>query len=284
MNPISFFAVKLTCFHNDREIMVGTGFLYSHEDYENPILITNYHVLTCRYPKEPESLMGQIGSSPNKITCHVWAPDGSSLHTFHINIDANTSWLEHPLRDKGVDLVGIPIIFNGNIGYTNQVTIQNNDAIPLHVASDLSIVGYPFGLAVNTHLPIWKKGIVASEPNVKVSGLDCFYIDATTKEGMSGSPVFTHEYTTQIIVSPEVHELHQRRERGEISALDFISALPAESMKNTIQVKKFKLVGIYSGRVTIGKSMPEIGIVWKVSLIEEMLTAKNWVTSEYPPF
>lgn len=228
--------------------------------------------------------MGQVGSSPNRIRCHVWAPDGSSLHTFQIRIDGNTRWLEHPLRNQGVDIVGIPIIFSDNVRYTNQVDIQNNDAIPLHVASDLSIVGYPFGLAVNTHLPIWKKGIVASEPNVQVSELDCFYIDATTKEGMSGSPVFTHEYVTQTIVTPEIQTAYQQRLRGELSALEFITALPANSLSNTVQVKKFKLVGIYSGRVTIGTSMPEIGIVWKLSLIDEMLNEQNWVTSEYPPF
>lgn len=284
LNPISLFSVKLTCYHNDREIMVGTGFLYSHEDYRDPILITNYHVLTCREPKNPASLMNNIGSSPNKIKCHIWAPNGSSCHTFYINIDEHTEWLEHPLRANGVDIVGIPIIFTSDVGYTTQNDINNTDTIPLHVASDLSIVGYPLGLSVNEHLPIWKNGVIASEPDVKISGLDYFYIDATTKEGMSGSPVFSHEYTTQIIVSPEVHALYQRRQRGELDALQFISSILSESLNNTIQVKKFKLIGIYSGRVTVGTSMPDIGIVWKLSLIEEMLSSKNLVKSEYPPY
>lgn len=284
LNPISFFSVKLTCYHNDNEIMVGTGFLYNHSNYQNPILITNYHVLTCRYPKDPAFLMDRIGSSPNKIACHIWKPNGESLHTFHINIDENSEWLEHPLRCEGVDMVGIPIIFPDGATFTSQDDINNTDTIPLNVASDLSIVGYPFGLAVNSHLPIWKNGLVASEPDVKIDKLDCFYIDANTKEGMSGSPVFSHEYVTQILVSPEVHALHERRERNEISALDFITAFPAETLNRTIQVKKFKLVGIYSGRVTVGMSMPDIGIVWKLSLIEEMLDSQKWVTSEYPPF
>ncbi|ECI3617335.1 serine protease [Salmonella enterica subsp. enterica] len=284
LNPISLFSVKLTCYHNDREIMVGTGFLYSHDDYKDPILITNYHVLTCREPKNPASLMEGIGSSPNKIKCHIWAPDGKSAHIFSIEINDESEWLEHPSRADGVDIVGIPIIFRSDVAYTTQNDIKNTDTIPLHVASDLSIVGYPFGLTINKYLPIWKKGLVASEPDVKVSGLDCFYIDATTKEGMSGSPVFSHEYSTEILVSPEVHAMFQQREQGEISALELINAMPQNLMNKTIQVKKFKLVGVYSGRVTIGTSMPDIGIVWKLSLIEEMLSSRNFVKSEYPPF
>lgn len=283
-NPISLFSVKLTCYHNDREIMVGTGFLYVHENYQAPILITNYHVLTCRSPKNPASLLNNIGSSPNKIKCHIWSPDGSSCHTFHINIDENSEWLEHPLRAEGVDIVGVPIILPGDVRYTSQNDINNTDSIPLYVATDLSIVGYPLGLSVNEHLPIWKNGVIASEPNVKISGLDYFYIDATTKEGMSGSPVFSHEYNTQVIVSREVHDLFQRTERGELPALEFIASLSPEALNKTIQVKKFKLIGIYSGRVTVGTSMPDIGIVWKLDLIEQMLSSPNWVKSEYPPY
>ncbi|HEM8614766.1 TPA: trypsin-like peptidase domain-containing protein [Citrobacter amalonaticus] len=284
LNPISLFSIKLTCYHNDREIMVGTGFLYNHKNYQDPILITNYHVLTCREPKNPASLLNNIGSSPNKIKCHIWAPNGSSCHTFHINIDEHSEWLEHPLRSEGVDIVGIPIIFTRDVKYTSQKDVNNSDTIPLHVASDVSIVGYPHGLSVNEHLPIWKNGVVASEPDVKISSLDCFYIDATTKEGMSGSPVFSHEYTTQTIVSPEVHNLYKQRERGEISPLQFITSVSPDIFKNTIQVKKFKLIGIYSGRVTVGAHMPDVGIVWKLSLIEEMLSSQNRVKSEYPPY
>uniref|UniRef100_UPI001C37D6A4 hypothetical protein n=1 Tax=Salmonella enterica TaxID=28901 RepID=UPI001C37D6A4 len=78
--------------------------------------------------------------------------------------------------------------------------------------------------------------------------------------------------------------MFQQREQGEISALELINAMPQNLMNKTIQVKKFKLVGVYSGRVTIGTSMPDIGIVWKLSLIEEMLSSRNFVKSEYPPF
>ena len=37
--------------------------------------------------------------------------------------------------------------------------------------------------------PIWKKSTIASEPDIDINNLPCFYIDSTTREGMSGAPV-----------------------------------------------------------------------------------------------
>ena len=66
-------------------------------------------------------------------------------------------------------------------------------------------IGFPLALSVGFGLPLWKSGYVASEPHYDVdlagelsdyggltSGtrIPAFFIDAQTRAGMSGSPVF----------------------------------------------------------------------------------------------
>ena len=38
--------------------------------------------------------------------------------------------------------------------------------------------------------PIWKRGSIASEPEIPIDGKPMFYIDTATRQGMSGAPVF----------------------------------------------------------------------------------------------
>jgi hypothetical protein len=60
----------------------------------------------------------------------------------------------------------------------------------LYPASNVSIVGFPFGLAQGAGLPIWKTGTIASDLDVDYGGLPQFLVDCTGRSGMSGSPVF----------------------------------------------------------------------------------------------
>lgn len=265
--------------------MTGSGFFYKHSKHKRPFLITNYHVATARFPKEPESLIKkEFGSSPNKLKCHVWGFNPLKGHTFNIILDSSSPWLEHPKRNEGVDIVGIPVILPEHVPIVTQNEIQCVDNIPFAVASDLYIVGYPNGLAVSKYLPIWKKGSVASEPEILINGLPCFYIDANTREGMSGSPVFAVETHDALPLSKEVYELIENHKKGHIDAIEVVKNLTPDIFSKSFKQKKFKFIGIYSGRATIGNAIPDIGIVWKKSLIDEMFEHDNFVMPEYPPY
>lgn len=85
--------------------------------------------------------------------------------------EGNERWIEHP-AGRNVDVVAIPI--------------TKDDQIKLFAL--VSIIGFPLGLS-STGWPIWKTGHIASDPLVDVDGRRGFLIDATTREGMSGSPV-----------------------------------------------------------------------------------------------
>ena len=114
------------------------------------------------------------------------------------------------------------------------------------VPLDVFILGYPMG--IGTHrLPVWKRGSVASEPDIDVDNLPMFYVDTATSSGMSGSPVI------------------RRDTSGEMEDGSF--ALGAGTMS--------RFVGIYSGRITPkDRHEAHLGIVWKSSVIPEIISGR----------
>lgn len=89
-----------------------------------------------------------------------------------------------------VDAVAIPI--EGVNEIITKLQINGYDSstigkIPLYDSQQLFVIGYPQN--TDNFYPIWKSGTIASEPGFMSVGISTFYIDATTRKGMSGSPV-----------------------------------------------------------------------------------------------
>ena len=72
MSPVSFFSLHLELYKNGDKIGDGTGFIYEEISLGKKFLITNYHVLTCRYPKNPESLLKGYPDSPDEIRFFIF--------------------------------------------------------------------------------------------------------------------------------------------------------------------------------------------------------------------
>jgi hypothetical protein len=114
--------------------------------------------------------------------------------------------------------------------------------IATHPGMAVSVIGFPFGLRLNAFLPIWKTGHIATDVTVPLGGkLPCFLIDATTRSGMSGSPVVQRA----IGIHP-----------GSDGNLKFLQQLHT------------KFLGIYSGRI---QDDAELGYVWQPRALTEML-------------
>jgi hypothetical protein len=107
-------------------------------------------------------------------------------------------------------------------------------------AMTVSIIGYPLGLTAHGAWPIWKTGHIASEPDLDYNDMPCFLVDATTREGMSGSPV----------------------------VLRFWGGYPKRDGSKTIGGSVTSFLGIYSGRI---HKDSEIGLVWRPRVIGEIL-------------
>lgn len=273
MSPISFFALRLDMMRNNQKMGSGTGFVYQPEGVDRKFLVTNYHIISARYPKEPHKLLPGFLGSPDEIQFSVLTRPDCQPKCGGISLVANKeyAWIEHKDRVQGVDIVAIPIEFLDDAIILTQQQLNLVDDINFEVGSDLFIIGFPYGYGAGNFFPIWKRGTVASEPLFKPEGLPRFYIDSFTKPGMSGSPVFATEIRDLIFLKDETKSNFEKYQRGEISALDFIKDLDVDRTVKPVPTKCFQLVGIYSGRIPgHGDQDPNIGIVWQKKLIDEL--------------
>lgn len=102
-----------------------------------------------------------------------------------------------------LDVVAIPLAGVNSIkptfpinGYTPIQVHQRK----LYPSQGLFVVGFPTG--INLLYPVCKKGTIASEPNLQAINSSSFYTDATTRDGMSGSPVLFNGSIAEVESKP----------------------------------------------------------------------------------
>ena len=114
--------------------------------------------------------------------------------------NGKASWYQHPsknLVDVAVLRVPPVLLERFIIRGINEVAVRNDMAI--QIGSEVFILGYPLGFAHFMNTPIWKRGSIASEPNLETSESGSrVVIDATTRQGMSGGPVIMRSKTHYI--------------------------------------------------------------------------------------
>ncbi|MEK0167950.1 serine protease [Pseudescherichia vulneris] len=286
ISKISLFSLNLSLSKNGIVIGSGTGFFYEHE--EDYFLITNYHVLTCREPKNPECLLEGYPDSPDRVSFNIPYFDGQEhgvVANISLDIDENSVFTEHKDRHKGIDLVALKINISEHQRsiITTQKDIELVDDIAVEVTSNLFIVGYPWGQSASPHLPIWKKGTIASEPQLIFEEIQKIYIDTFTNPGMSGSPVFASEDRDGYIYNPKYESLYIMSINGEEAAIEKISNIDPNDIRQIRRFKHFRFMGIYSGRITFASKDPQVGIVWPLPLLEELLNNGVKTHHPYPP-
>lgn len=174
----------------------GTGFLFNFmidKDTGVPLLVTNKHVLS-----DAKILKLRISTStPEDNTKR------SGVAEYTISDGLEHIIIQHP--DADIDLAAIyigpilnDIINKGLSGYGNMFMetdiIAPEELDDISIAEDILMVGYPTGLSDYKHnLPIVRRGIIASDPNIPFDGKDHFLIDCACFPGSSGSPVVTKE-------------------------------------------------------------------------------------------
>ena len=99
-------------------------------------------------------------------------------------------WLEHATLHGRVDLIALPLVHTENVQfYPLDLGLRDQDIV-VSPGDSVSIVGFPFGMAQDAGLPIWKTGTVASDSDVNFNGQPMFIVDTTSRQGMSGSPFY----------------------------------------------------------------------------------------------
>ena len=199
-------------------------------------LITNWHVVTGRDSNTKGHLASHAGE-PNILKC-LFCPNGQSLEKVSRDIrlrsdDARPTWLVHPVHRNKVDVVAIKLPPQDHeVRYVPANQPENPG--PMRIGMDVFVLGYPFD-PLPPSLPVWKRGSVASEPEMVGNYQKYLLVDTASRPGMSGAPVIWRTYGAHI--GP-----------------------------NT------KFVGVYSGRLHTKDPLEiQLGIVWPPHWIEEIV-------------
>lgn len=250
-------SISLTTHHlhmgfNNEVLSHGTGFIYKKED--TYYLITNWHNVSGKHPDSGRHLSDH-GGEPNVICTYFRSRENPGVtHKEIIRLYDDDDfqkpvWKEHPTHRNKVDVVAIPLKKEISEQYKlypiNEINFDTK--YRTEVADEAFVVGYPFAELTYIALPIWKKASISSEPDVNINRLPMLYIDTATRPGLSGSPV--------VMQRIGIHGL--------------VNGAPNDD--STIgRIRNF--IGVYSGRVGGDEQLAQLGIVWKVNVIEEVLT------------
>ena len=251
IDPLTLQVLLVETYFDDKLLGNASAFIVSSN--QKTFLITNWHVVSGKNSETGENLHKHAGI-PNKI--RIWHHQKGKLGEW-IPIDQklrlpndDNLWLEHP-RGSEVDVVALSLIADlGQVDiYPLDLALTNTNMSDVP-ATPVSIVGFPFGHAVLGKFPIWKTGHIASDINLDYQGTPSFLIDATTRGGMSGSPVYCRAIGPYIL------------KNGGVVLSSSITT---------------RFMGVYSGRIKFREKNNEtgeyieIGRVWKPIVIKQII-------------
>jgi hypothetical protein len=276
MNPASCAVTRMEMFFHDISLGCATGFLFSFG--QSLALVSNWHVFSGRHP-ETGVATHHTRCTPNRVKFHISVAShdeqGISIKfrpmDLPISRNGQALWWQHRgyLDPAGqphhVDIGVLPLEDVIEDFAETKKLIQSFDAQVLvktadnprdwsyqqgtaRVGSEVFILGYPLGLANQGVFPIWKRGSLASEPLFDIEGnIPVIYVDALTRNGMSGSPVlfFGPEIINEVgIPSPQPRRPHDQP----------------------------WLIGVHAGRrvATTDELEMALGRVWKRRFLDEI--------------
>jgi hypothetical protein len=246
ISDLSTQSIFLELTADGKDLGSATGFIVMHG--EKPYLITNWHVVTGKHPDTHELINDYypdeiVISHHARFRLGTWTKQIEPLE----DLAGNPRWIEHP-RGSQVDVVALPLQIIPSIDdaiqlYPLDLSSANTD-LKIEPGMAVSIIGYPFGLH-SGRWPIWKTGHIATDPDLSYEGRPAFLIDATTRPGMSGSPVVVRMWG---------------------GFLD-----NAGNHRITCDATT-RFLGIYSGTIY---DTSEIGRVWRPQVIGEILNVSS---------
>ena len=239
----------------------GTAFLW--ETGGCWYLVTNLHNLSG-WDYLHNKAASDLGSIPThvEISVGVFQPHPVTFRSslgrkgWRIELYENDkpAWLVHPAHGTQVDVAVLKMCSTptGNdltvLGISAFATqpVNKHDWVSFApgAGDDAFVLGFPH--AMNFHgLPIWKRASIATEPDFDLDKLPKLLIDTATRKGMSGSPVIAVR-------------------RG--------ITMPTGLLDNESVIgESVNFLGVYSGRIGDDPMGVQLGVVWKASVIEEII-------------
>ncbi len=246
LDTLSFRSLYIEAKSGDLTLARASAFPWKCDD--QVLLFTNWHVLAGVHPQTQQPLDPQ-GSTPDSVTDWLhrtanlasWSPCEVPL----FDSQGRPRWLEHPNHRSAVDVAAIPVSIPESMSIFPLNDLEY-DEFRVEISHDVFVIGFPRGLSASGRFPIWKRGTIASEPQIDLHGLPSLLIDSATREGMSGSPVFV-----------QFNGLYMH-EPGKLSG------------QNTLGILR-RFLGVYSGRLPgVDEFEAQLGFVWKQSVVDEI--------------
>jgi hypothetical protein len=246
IDPFSLTTVPLEQCANAETLGAATGFIWRRR--EQHYLITNWHVVSGRNAQTGEQI---TTVQPDMLRAHFNTPIknfGKRPCDIHIrDADNNPLWHIYPGRQRGCDVVAIPLPTLGDDPTVNLYpinTLRSEADLAIRIGMDVYILGYPFGLQP-PGFPVWKRGSIASEPDLTRMGAGYMLVDTASRPGMSGAPVIRRSWGMHLLEN---------------------DAISADSTPQS------KFVGVYSGRLhTKDPSDAQLGMVWPPEDIDAII-------------
>lgn len=230
---LAFTTIRIQCQSDSEGISIGTGwfFIFSFDDGKQvPVIITNHHVIKGSAKGTFQLTRANADGTPQI---------GKFDHIVFDNFEKN--WFHHPKPE--IDLCFMPIApllyearKQGVSFFCRQIDeslLPNQKLLSeLTALEEILMIGYPIGIWDSfNNMPIFRKGITATHPNLNYEGKDEFLIDAACYPGSSGSPVFLYNLGTfsnrqggtsigtRIALLGVLYAGHQFNVEGEIKVL-----------------------------------------------------------------
>ena len=247
----------------------------------NWFIITNWHVVSGLHFLTRNPLVDRF-LEPFRLTAKLFSYEVGSReegtcgivpHDVPLYRGEQPVWFEHPELGASCDVVAIPMARPTSCpdemhNAANRISKAN---IPLEPGCTVFVIGFPRALSVGVGLPLWKSGYVASEPHFDVdlggqlavyggltggTRVPAFFIDAQTRSGMSGSPVFAR--------------YHGAWDKGD----PYRKVDPSEPgfwERKDVALwgsQGTQFVGCYSGRALAEENEATLGLCWRRDVIE----------------
>ncbi len=255
--------VRIECQLANGQTGTGTGFFFRFAESEGihvPAIVTNKHVVAGARKGQFLMTLADANREPLRQTHHAFVFENFE----HM-------WIPHP--DKDIDLCAMPIapILEAAGNESKQLFYISLDKslIPskaeyedMVLMEEIIMVGYPNGIwdKVN-NMPIFRRGITATHPNLDWNGKPEFLIDAACFPGSSGSPVFLYNqvgYATKsggMTIGP-----------GRLKLLGILYAGPQHTVSGEITIVSIPTQNV---PVAISSIPNNLGIVIKATKLED---------------